>query len=44
MKIMSNNSEKSFSNFGIYDLDDQIEFILPNTIIKFTRKIGRAHV
>ena len=37
MKIMSNNSEKSFSDFGIYDLDDQIEFILPNTLIKFTR-------
>ena len=34
---MSNNSEKSFSDFGIYDLDDQIEFILPNTLIKFTR-------
>ena len=34
---MSNNSEKSFSDFGIYDLDDQIELILPNTLIKFTR-------
>ena len=37
MKIMSDNSELTFSNFGIYDLDDQIELILPNTLIKLHR-------
>ena len=37
MKIMSDNSELTFSNFGIYDLVDQLELILPNTLIKFHR-------
>ena len=37
MKIMSDNSEISFSNFGVYDLDDQMELTLPNTMIKFNR-------
>ena len=37
MKIMSDNSELTFSNFGIYDLVDQLELILPNTLIKFQR-------
>jgi len=37
MKIMSENPEISFSNFGIYDLEDEIELFLPNTVIKFQR-------
>ena len=37
MKIMSDNSELTFSNFGIYDLVDQLELVLPNTLIKFHR-------
>ena len=35
MKIMSDNPEVSFSSFGIYDLQDELELILPNTLIKF---------
>ena len=34
---MSNNSEINFSNFGIYDLKDDLELILPNTSIKFNK-------
>ena len=32
---MSDNSEITFSNYGIYDLDSDLEFLLPNTTIKF---------
>ena len=34
---MSDNSEVSFSNFGIYDLESDLELSLPNTAIKFHR-------
>ena len=37
MKIMSDNPEVSFSSFGKYDLEDELELILPNTLIKFHR-------
>jgi len=37
MKIMSNASEIVFSNYGMYDLEDELELILPNTSIKFHR-------
>jgi len=37
MKIMSDNSETVFSNYGIYDLKDDLELLLPNTSIKFHR-------
>ena len=32
---MSDNSEVSFSNYGIYDLESDLELLLPNTNIKF---------
>ena len=32
---MSDNSEITFSNYGIYDLESDLEFLLPNTTIKF---------
>ena len=34
---MSNNPETVFSNYGIYDLEDELELLLPNTLIKFHR-------
>ena len=34
---MSNTSEIVFSNYGIYDLQDELELLLPNTSIKFHR-------
>ena len=34
---MSDNSETVLSNYGIYDLDDELELFLPNTSIKFHR-------
>jgi uncharacterized protein len=34
---MSDNSEETFSNYGIYDLESDLELLLPNTIIKFHR-------
>jgi len=37
MVIMSDNPEASFSSFGKYDLEDELELILPNTLIKFHR-------
>ena len=37
MKIMSNASEIIFSNYGIYDLEDDLELFLPNTSMKFHR-------
>ncbi len=35
MKIMNNTSENTFSSYGIYDLNDNLELSLPNTEIKF---------
>ena len=37
MKTMSDTSEIIFSNYGIYDLGDNLELLLPNTLIKFQR-------
>jgi hypothetical protein len=37
MKIMSDNPETVLSNYGIYDLKDELELLLPNTSIKFHR-------
>jgi|TARA_B110000444_G_scaffold186207_1_gene175358 hypothetical protein len=37
MKTMSDASEITFSNYGIYDLGDNLELLLPNTLIKFQR-------
>ena len=37
MKTMSDASEIIFSNYGIYDLGDNLELLLPNTLIKFQR-------
>ena len=37
MKTMSDTSEIIFSNYGIYDLGDNLELSLPNTLIKFQR-------
>ena len=37
MKTMSAASETIFSNYGIYDLGDDLELLLPNTLIKFQR-------
>ncbi len=37
MKTMSDTSEITFSNYGIYDLGDDLELLLPNTLIKFQR-------
>jgi uncharacterized protein len=34
---MSDTSEETFSNYGIYDLESDLELLLPNTIIKFHR-------
>ena len=34
---MSDTSEIVFSNYGIYDLEDELELLLPNTSIKFHR-------
>ena len=34
---MIDNSETTFSNYGIYDLGDNLELSLPNTLIKFQR-------
>ena len=34
---MIDNSEETFSNYGIYDLESDLELLLPNTIIKFHR-------
>jgi len=42
MKIMSNNPETVLSNYGIYDLEDELEFFLPNTSIKFHRITDNA--
>jgi hypothetical protein len=37
MKTMSTTSETTFSNYGIYDLGNNLELLLPNTLIKFQR-------
>jgi hypothetical protein len=37
MKTMSNESENTFSNYGIYDLSDNLELFLPNTSIRFQK-------
>ena len=37
MKTMIDNSEKTFSNYGVYDLESALELFLQNTIIKFQR-------
>jgi uncharacterized protein len=37
MKAMSDSSEKTFSNYGVYNLESDLEFLLPNTMIKFHR-------
>jgi uncharacterized protein len=37
MKTMSTASETTFSNYGIYDLGDNLELLLPNTLITFQR-------
>ena len=37
MKTMSDNPETVFSNYGIYDLENDLELLLPNTSIKFHR-------
>ena len=37
MKTMSNDSENIFSNYGIYDLSDNLELFLPNTSIRFQK-------
>ena len=34
---MSDNPETVLSNYGIYDLKDELELLLPNTSIKFHR-------
>ena len=34
---MSDNSEIIFSNYGLYDLESDLELLLPNTVIKFHR-------
>ena len=34
---MSTASETTFSNYGIYDLGDNLELLLPNTLITFQR-------
>ena len=39
---MSNNPETVLSNYGIYDLEDELEFFLPNTSIKFHRITDNA--
>jgi len=37
MKTMSDDSENIFSNYGVYDLSDNLELFLPNTSIKFQK-------
>jgi len=37
MKTMDTNSDTEFSNYGLYDLDSDLELLLPNTVIKFHR-------
>jgi len=37
MKTMSDASENVFSNYGIYDLSDNLELSLPNTSIRFQK-------
>ena len=34
---MSENVENNFSNYGVYDVDDALELVLPNTVIKIER-------
>ena len=34
---MSENMENDFSNYGVYDVDDALELVLPNTVIKIER-------
>ena len=34
---MSENMENNFSNYGVYDVDDALELVLPNTVIKIER-------
>ena len=35
MKTMDTNSDSAFSNYGLYDLESDLELLLPNTVIKF---------
>ena len=37
MNTMSDDSKNIFSNYGIYDLGDDLELSLPNVSIKFQR-------
>jgi len=37
MRTMSDDSKNTFSNYGVYDLVDDLELSLPNTLIKFQR-------
>ena len=37
MKTMDTDSDTSFSNYGLYDLESDLELFLPNTVIKFHR-------
>ena len=37
MNTMSDDSKNIFSNYGIYDLGDNLELSLPNISIKFQR-------
>ncbi len=37
MKTMDTDSDTAFSNYGLYDLDSDLELLLPNTVIKFHR-------
>ena len=42
MNTMSDDSKNIFSNYGIYDLGDDLELSLPNVSIKFQRISGNA--
>jgi len=37
MKTMDTDSDTAFSNYGLYDLESDLELLLPNTVIKFHR-------
>jgi len=37
MKIMDIDSDAPLSNYGLYDLESDLELLLPNTVIKFHR-------
>ena len=39
---MSSNSEINFSNYGVYDVNDNLELFLPNTTIK--RALDKAGI